>query len=394
MKTIKLAVVGIGNCTSALVQSLYYYKYNETNRVLIGGYATSDIEIVLCYDIDKRKVGKPLEKAILQSPNCTPIYVEKDKLSNGPIVKMGKILDGISNHMDTYPDNEKFIISDQTEPEKNDIVNDLKYNDVNILVNFLPVGSEIATRFYVECCLEANVSFLNCIPSFISSNLYWEQKFVDKHLLICGDDIKSLFGASILSQTIQNLAISRGCKITKHIQMNIGSNTDFSNMTNQKRLKSKKISKENVIRSQNKLNDILEDDTYIYAGPSTYLNGNPNDMKTAYVEIEMEGCMGSPIKLDMKLQVVDSPNSAGIVLDAVRYIKVAAELGICGSLRGVSAFLHKTPPFQMPLDEAISECDALAQRKLTDLTKIQTSWYDAKTLIKILPSYNTQIDEI
>ena len=196
------------------------------------------------------------------------------------------------------------------------------------------------------------------------------KKFIDRGIPIIGDDMKSQFGASILSQMLQELAFERGHKVKCHIQRNIGGNTDFLNMTNQDRLVQKKISKENVIRSQNDIRDIPQDDTFYHAGPSEYI-GYYGDNKVANIHMEMEGFMGAPVTLDAQLSVIDSPNSAGVVTDAIRYLKVAREMGIRGSLRGPSAFTQKTPPQQLSFKDAIFECDALANREYTDITRLQ-----------------------
>ena len=236
--------------------------------------------------------------------------------------------------------------------------------------------------------MESGVSLCNCIPVFIASNPEWEQKFVDKGIPLIGDDMLSQFGASIFSKMIQELAFARGHKVKCHIQRNIGGNTDFLNMTDKERVKSKKISKENVINSQNRIRDIDLNNSFIHAGPSEYIRYY-KDNKVANFRVEMEGFMGSPVILDAQLSVIDSPNSAGVVIDAIRYLKVARELGIIGSLRGPSAFTQKSPPEQMIFSNIQFECDELANRKLTDITRIQTEKYNVKELYKIRPSYNT-----
>jgi myo-inositol-1-phosphate synthase len=207
---------------------------------------------------------------------------------------------------------------------------------------------------------------LNCIPVFIASNHTWEKRFREKGIPLIGDDMKSQFGASILSQMLQELALSRGHKVKCHIQRNIGGNSDFLNMSNPERVVSKKISKENVIRSQNTIRGISEDDSFYHAGPSEYIRYH-KDNKIANIHLELEGFMGSPVTLDAQLSVIDSPNSAGVVIDALRYLKVARELGIAGSLKGPSAFTQKSPPENLSYSDAIKECDALADRKFTKL---------------------------
>lgn len=368
MSKINICIVGVGNCASSLYQGIHYYTENKIEEGLmsekIGDYNPKDINIVTAIDVDKRKVGFNLKQAIFSKPNCTPTFY--DNIPNGPIVQMGNILDGISSVMD----NEDEECSFQKSTENSvDIVKLLKDTKTDILINYLPVGSQKATEYYANVCLEANVAFLNCIPVFIASNPVWEQKFIDAGLPLIGDDMKSQFGASILSQMLQELAFSRGHKVKCHIQRNVGGNTDFLNMTDSSRVKSKKISKENVIRSQNTIRGIT-DDSFIHAGPSEYIKFY-KDNKIANLHLELEGFMGSPVTLDAQLSVIDSPNSAGVVIDAIRYLKVARELGIVGSLRGPSAFTQKTPPTQMMFSDTIYECKSLSNRQLTNMTKNQ-----------------------
>lgn len=372
-KNIKVAIVGTGNCASSLYQGLTYYRENIANsglmREQIGGYGIKSIEIVAAFDVDSRKVGKTLKDALLSKPNCTPLFVDEDKLPDGPVVMMGEVLDGVAVHMTEYPEDEGFRISEQ---KCENIVEILIKRDVDILINYLPVGSQKATEFYAECCLKAKVSFLNCIPIFIASDKEWEQKFINAGLPLIGDDMKSQFGASIFSQMIQELAFSRGHKVKCHIQRNVGGNTDFLNMTDKTRVTSKKISKENVIKSQNIIRDIPMDDSYYHAGPSEYIR-HYKDNKVANFRVEMEGFMGSPVILDAQLSVIDSPNSAGVVIDAIRYLKVAREMGLKGSLRGPSAFTQKSPPQHLTYEDTLKECEALANRELTSITKKQIS---------------------
>lgn len=274
---------------------------------------------------------------------------------------MGNILDGISPVMD----NEDEECSFQKSSENTiNIVKLLKDTKTDILINYLPVGSQKVTEYYANICLEANVAFLNCIPIFIASDPVWEKKFIDAGLPIIGDDMKSQFGASILSQMLQELAFSRSHKVKCHIQRNVGGNTDFLNMTDSSRVKSKKISKENVIKSQNTIRGI-SDDSFIHAGPSEYIKFY-KDNKIANLHLELEGFMGSPVTLDAQLSVIDSPNSPRVVIDAIRYLKVARDLGIVGSLRDPSAFTQKTPPSQMMFSDTIYECKALSNRVLTE----------------------------
>jgi len=368
---INICIVGVGNCASSLYQGIRYYQdYNDTGGLMrenIGGYTIKNINLVCAFDVDERKVGKCMKEAIIAKPNCTPLLVDYDKLDDGPIVMMGNVLDGVAKHMVDVNEDEGFRISNES---SENIVQILKDKHVDILINYLPVGSQKATEFYAECCLEANVSLLNCIPVFIASNPEWEEKFIAKNIPIIGDDMKSQFGASILSQMLQELAFSRGHRVKCHIQRNIGGNTDFLNMMDQSRLSSKKISKENVIKSQNEIRKISMDDSFYHAGPSEYIRYY-KDNKVANFRLEMEGFMKSPVILDAQLSVLDSPNSAGIVIDAIRYLKTAKDLGLRGSLRGPSAFTQKTPPKNLTFSDTLFECDKLANRELTEITKSQ-----------------------
>ena len=254
MEKIRIAIVGVGNCASALIQGLEYYgnkaRNNSSQGMMadnIGGYTAEDIEVVAAFDVDQRKVGKTLDKAIYAKPNCTINIIDpQDFPKSCVVVEKGHVLDGVSEHMrdySKYPVDTTFLV-DETTPSV-DIVKRLKEVKADILINYLPVGSEQATKFYAQCAIDAHVAFLNCIPVFIASNPEWEQKFIDAGLPLIGDDMKSQFGASILSQMLQELAFARGHKVKCHIQENVGGNTDFLNMMNTSRLASKKISKEN-----------------------------------------------------------------------------------------------------------------------------------------------------
>jgi myo-inositol-1-phosphate synthase len=375
---IRVAIVGVGNCASALIQGVAVAKANE--RILkgvtyenIGGYKSSDIDFVMAYDVDSRKVSLPLGEAIFSKPNCCyKIIQSKEEYSQLPIspVLMAPVLDGVAPHMLQVPENQGFRISSAIPKEKDEIIAKLKENKVDVLINYLPVGSQFATEWWAEICLEASVAFCNCIPVFIASDKKWEQKFILKGLPLIGDDMRSQFGASVLSQMLQELAFDRGHTVKAHIQQNFGGNTDFLNMTDKSRLASKKISKENVIRSQNTIRGISEDESFLYAGPSDYIQFY-GDNKVASFHLELEGFGGAPVTFDARLSVQDSPNSAGVVIDAIRFLKVAREMKICGSLRGASAFTQKTPPQQLMFSLAKQECDALANRQFTSLTKCQ-----------------------
>jgi myo-inositol-1-phosphate synthase len=377
MTTIKVAIVGVGNCASALVQGIAVSKSGKVldglDYPIIGGYEPKHVEIVTCFDVDERKVGKTLKEAIFSPPNCCwPIAKTTDfEFIDDCTVLPAPILDSISDHMLQQKD-EKFsfkISKNYKHLNFDEIVRILIEKHVHVLINYLPVGSQEATEFWANVCLEAKIPFCNCMPVFIASKQEWEQKFIDKGLPLIGDDMRSQFGASVLSQMLQELAFDRGIKVNAHIQQNFGGNTDFLNMMNAERLASKKISKENVIRSQDAIRGVTSTG-FLYAGPSDYIQ-HYGDNKIAHFRLEMEGFGGAPIYFDAKLSVQDSPNSAGVVIDAIRFLQVAKEMGICGSLRGASAFTQKSPPEQLPFSEAKKECDALANRKFTEKTKNQ-----------------------
>jgi myo-inositol-1-phosphate synthase len=387
---IKVAILGVGNCASSLVQGVEYYTAfsDKTSGLMaddIGGYRADSIEFVCGFDVDERKIGLPLKDAIFAKPNCT-IVLNANITSNAPVYR-SPVIDGVSPQMAAYPEANRFVVKnelaetdilasgEQYRPEfvaelRSEIVEHLKDHKVEVLINYLPVGSQLATEFYAEICLKLGISLVNCIPVFIASDPVWEQKFIDAGIPIIGDDMRSQFGASIVSQMLQELAFERGHHVKAHIQRNVGGNTDFLNMEDKNRLKSKKISKENVIRAQNDIRGISTTDSFLHAGPSEYI-AFYGDNKVANFRLELEGFMGAPVILDAQLSVQDSPNSAGVVIDAIRYVYVARELGLVGALRGPSASTQKTPPEQMMFSDAIYECHALAKRQLTESTRKQ-----------------------
>jgi len=374
-KKIRVAVVGVGNCFSSLYQGLEYYKDTDPEsgtipgvmQMRIGGYHPADITIVAAFDVDRRKVGRPVGEAIFAAPNCARIFC-KD-VPDGPIVQMGPVLDGISDYMQKQPEKYGFRISNE---DSVDIITILKETKADILINYLPVGSKEATEHYAVCAIAAGVSFLNCIPVLTINAPEWEERFITAKLPYIGSDMKSQFGASILSQMLQELAFNRGMEVDYHQQLNIGGNTDFNNMMVQSRLKHKKVSKENVIRAQNDLRGIPVPDESLFAGPSTFIP-YLKDNKVAYFNLRLRGFGNAEVTVDVKLSVQDSENSAGVVIDAVRYLKTAREMGVIGCLRGPSAFTQKSPPKQLTFEDSLYECEMLADRKLTETTKRQTS---------------------
>lgn len=388
-KQIKVGIIGTGNCAKSLVEGVQYYTENTDAKTgmmkfNIGGYKAENIEFVVGFDIDERKIGLPLGEALKQRPNCA--YDIVDTIKNQSPVYESPVIDGYAALMDNYPEANRFLVDEglrnttdmnrtswtsKKEREWKDlIIAQLKKHEVEVLVNYLPVGSQKTTEFWAEICLETGISFVNCIPVFIASDPKWEQRFIDAGIPLIGDDMRSQFGASILSQMLQELAFERGHHVKAHIQRNVGGNTDFLNMEDKSRLKSKKISKENVIRAQNEIRNISTEDSFLHAGPSEYIPYYA-DNKVANFRLEMEGFGGAPVIFDAQLSVQDSPNSGGVVIDALRYVKVAREMGIVGALRGPSALTQKTPPQQMMFRDGVAECDALANRELTAVTEKQ-----------------------
>ncbi len=353
-KRIKIAIVGVGNCASALIQGIEYYKHKGEKDAIgfmhwdIGGYTPGDIEVVAAFDIDKRKVGKDIAEAIFELPNCTKtIFADVEK--KGVIVKMGKVLDGFAPHMKNYDEKYTFVLSDEPEPSQEDIVQTLKESGAEILLNYLPVGSEEATKFYAECALAAGVGFINCIPVFIASDSDWARRFEEKKLPIIGDDIKSQIGATIVHRTLTNLFRKRGVKLDRTYQLNTGGNTDFLNMLDRSRLKSKKISKTEAVQSQ--LGEERLDDENIHIGPSDWVAWQ-KDNKICFIRMEGRIFGDIPINLELRLSVEDSPNSGGVVIDAIRCCKLALERGKGGVIYSASAYFMKHPPKQFTDDEA------------------------------------------
>ena len=357
---IRIAIIGLGNCASALVQGLEYYRTHVADEGLmtpfVGGYSPRDIDVAVAFDVDKRKVYTPVSKAIFAKPNCCYQMVSSVPFTEAPVL-MAPILDGVAQHMYTHPDKSAtFEVSDMkpfcNTPEEAAKV--LKEYKVDVLINYLPVGSTNASHFWAETALLSKTPFLNCIPVFIASNPEWARRFTEANVPIMGDDMKSQFGASVLSQMFEELATVRGHTVVSHIQQNSGGNTDFLNMMDKTRILDKKISKENVIRNASK------DAHFLHAGPSDYISFL-GDTKVAHFNLSMKGFGGSPVTLDAKLVVQDSPNSAGVVIDAIRYLKTAKDRGLGGPLEGPSAFTQKSPPLPMPLSTAIEKCKDFLQ---------------------------------
>ena len=353
MNKIKIAIVGIGNCASSLVQGIEYYKNKDSKDAIglmhwdIGGYKPFDIEVVAAFDIDKRKVGKDLSEAIFALPNCTTVFCKNIPKTNVK-VKMGIVLDGFSEHMKNYDEKQTFVLSDEKEATKEEAIKILKETGAEILLNYLPVGSEQATKFYVECALEANIAFVNNIPVFIASVPEWADKFKEKNIPIIGDDIKAHLGATITHRVLSDLFKKRGVKLERTYQLNTGGNTDFLNMLNRNRTASKKESKTEAVQSV--LAERLEPEN-IHIGPSDHVAWQ-KDNKVAFIRMEGKLFGDVPMNIELRLSVEDSPNSAGVGIDAIRCCKLALDRGKGGILYSPSAYFMKHPPKQYPDDEA------------------------------------------
>jgi myo-inositol-1-phosphate synthase len=353
MNKIRVAIVGVGNCASSLVQGIHYYRARGERDAIglmhweLGGYLPSDVEVVAAFDVDRRKVGHDVSEAIFAAPNCTTVFCE-DVPKAGVPVRMGRVLDGFSEHMRSYDERRAFVIADAFETDHQEVVQVLRESGAEILVNYLPVGSEQATRFYVECALEAGVALVNCIPVFIASDSDWAKRFADKGLPVVGDDIKAQLGATITHRTLTDLFRRRGVQLERTYQLNTGGNTDFLNMLNRSRLLSKKESKTEAVQS---VAAERIPDANIHVGPSDYVPWQ-NDNKVCFLRMEGKLFGDVPMNLELRLSVEDSPNSAGVSIDAIRCCKLGLERGDRGALLAPSAFFMKHPPRQWTDDEA------------------------------------------
>ncbi len=341
MGKVRVAIAGVGNCASSLVQGVEYYRNASRDEFVpgvmhvdFGGYHIGDIEFVAAFDVDSRKVGRDLSEAIFAQPNNTMKFAEVPEL--GVEVKKAPVLDGVGRYL-----SDKVPVSQE---EDVDVAAELKRAKADVLINYLPVGSEQATRFYAEQALEAGCGFINCIPVFIAKDEDWRRRFEEKNLPLVGDDIKSQVGATITHRVLVRLFRDRGVRLLRTSQLNVGGNTDFYNMLERERLKSKKISKTTAVTSMLDY-DMGEENVHI--SPSDYVPWL-TDRKWAYMRLEGEGFGGAPINIELKLEVWDSPNSAGVVIDAIRATKLALDRGIGGALYGVSAYFMKSPPEQYP----------------------------------------------
>ena len=350
-KKVRVAIIGVGNCASSLVQGVQYYKDAAEDAVIpgimhprLGGYHIRDIEFTLGIDINATKVGKDLSEAIFAEPNNTIKFTDVPKL-NVPVVR-GMTHDGLGKYLSS-------IVKKAPGPTA-DIVKLLKDSKTDVVINFLPVGSEMATKWYVEQCIEAGCAFVNGIPVFIASSEYWAKRFRDAKLPILGDDIKSQVGATILHRELATLFVDRGVKIDRTYQLNFGGNTDFLNMLERERLESKKISKTNAVTSMIPY-ELSHDDVHV--GPSDHVPWL-SDRKWAYIRMEGTTFGDVPLNIEVKLEVWDSPNSAGVMIDALRCAKIALDRKLSGPIVGPSSYFFKTPPKQFRDDVCREKVEA------------------------------------
>ncbi len=349
---IRIAVAGVGNCASSLVQGVHAFRADPSMvglmRPELGGWSAGDIEVVAAFDVDARKVGRPLHEALAAAPNCTTVFHPLP--AGGVEVVMGHALDGVAGHMADHPDERAFRMADA---EPVDIAQTLRDAEVDVLISYMPVGANEAAKHYARACLEAGTAMVNCSPCFVASHPEWAQRFDEAGLPIVGDDIKSQFGATFAHRVLTRAMGDRGIRILRTYQLNIGGNTDFLNMLDRSRLASKKLSKTEAVQSQ--LDARLPDED-IHVGPSDYVPWL-RDQKVATIRIEAEGFGGVPMQLDLRLSVEDSPNSAGVVIDAIRCAALARRRGISGVLEAPSAWFMKSPPRQMRDEEAERQLD-------------------------------------
>lgn len=368
METIRVAVAGVGNCANALVQGIDYYRGASDHEIAglmhpdIGGYRPGDIRIVAAFDVDRRKVGRPLGAAVFAAPNCARTFA-REPLADGVEVQMGPVLDGVAQHMADYPDDQAFRVAGAAPV---DVAAALDSAAADILLCFLPVGAENAVRHYAEACLRAGVAMINCQPVFIASDPAWAARFSEAGLPLVGDDIKSQLGATIVHRTLARLFADRGIRLDRTYQLNTGGNTDFLNMLERSRLSSKRRSKTESVQSQL---DTPLPEADIHIGPSDYVAWQ-GDNKVCFIRMEGRGFGDAPTELELRLSVQDSPNSAGVVIDAVRCAKLALEQGLAGPLQAVSAYYMKHPPVQMRDSDAregirafVEEAGAAARAK-------------------------------
>jgi myo-inositol-1-phosphate synthase len=353
MGKIAVGIVGVGNCASSLLQGLEFYRSADfdTSKNHVGlmhhdvcGYLPGDIDVVCAFDVDRRKVGQSLDAAAMAPPNNTrPLHPKLSRSS--VVVEMGPVLDGVADHMRDYPPEQSFVVAERRPADVTEI---LRRSGAEILINYLPVGSQQATEHYARACLEAGVSFINCIPAFIVSDPQWAAEFERRRIPVVGDDIKSQVGATIVHRMLAKLFADRGVALDRTYQLNTGGNTDFLNMLNRARTGSKRRSKTEAVQSV--LPEPLPPQM-IHIGPSDYVPWQ-RDNKVAFLRMEGRGFGNAPIEIELRLSVEDSPNSAGCVIDAIRCCRVARDRGVGGPLISVAAYLMKHPPQQLTDDLA------------------------------------------
>ena len=351
MGNIRLAVVGVGNCASSLLQGITFYRRANGNapvpglmHIEIGGYTVSDIQVVAAFDVASGKVGRDVADAIYREPNNTHVFAQVAK--TGVQVQRGPTMDGLGRYL-------REMVTESDDAPVN-VAEVLRRTETDVLVSYLPVGAERATRWYAEQALAAGCAFVNCIPVFIASDSVWQARFEAKRLPLLGDDIKSQVGATILHRAIINLFRERGVRVDRTYQLNFGGNTDFANMLERERLESKKISKTRAVTSQ--LDEELAPEN-VHVGPSDYVPWL-NDRKWAHIRVEGTTFGNVPLNCELKLEVWDSPNSAGVVVDAIRCAKLALDRGIGGVLVGPSSYFMKSPPQQFTDHEARERAEA------------------------------------
>ena len=349
MVKIRVAIAGVGNCASSLVQGIHYYSKVSRNggangfvglmHPVLAGITPSDIEFVAAFDVDARKVGKPLDEALFALPNNTKVFCNKFHYPKVK-VQMGEVMDGVAAHMLEYPEHLRFVVAKNKKAAN--VAKVLRETGAEILMNYLPVGSQKATEHYAQACLDTGVSLVNCIPVFIASDKVWAKKFTDAGIPIIGDDVKAQVGATITHRVLTRLFHERGVQIDATYQLNTGGNTDFLNMLNHSRLASKRISKTEAVQSQL---DVPLPADQVHIGPSDFVAWQ-KDNKVCFLRLEGRGFGGVPLNLELRLSVEDSPNSAGVTIDAIRCCRIARNHGLAGPLEAVSAYTMKHPPLQ------------------------------------------------
>jgi myo-inositol-1-phosphate synthase len=353
---IRVAVVGVGNSASALVQGVEYYKDAKENatvpglmHVNFGGYNVRDVKFVAAFDVNRNKIGKDLAEAIFSEPNCVTKFAKVPCLNVK--VSRGPILDGVASHM-----KKPFKVYDGGTVDSSQVVEILKKSEAEILINYLPVGSANATRFYAQTALDAGCALINCIPEFIASDHAWSKKFEEKRLPVAGDDVKSQLGATILHRNLVKLCVDRGVIVDETYQLNLGGDTDFLNMTVEQRLKTKRVSKTEAVKS------LVPYELPTRIGPSDYVSFLKNK-KVCYIWLKGRKFGDRPLTITLKLEVEDSPNSAGVVIDVIRAVKLALDRKIAGQLLSISSYAFKHPPIQVPDSLAKQSVEEFIQRK-------------------------------